>query len=292
MSSAVNVTTEPFQLTAADGRRIVGDIDTPDGPVAGRGIIMPAFGLTRLDLLAASYYLLANGFEVVRFDPTCHVGDSDGDIEDFRLSKFAKDIDTVLSRFADRDTSVIGISLSSRPAFRVLAGHVLKSVFLLSPVVNTRQTLMEVSGEDLVGKFIDGTLPAVYSILGIGVKRTFCQDCLDGGFSSLESALVDSAGMHTPTCLIVGSEDRWVAIDEVAQVAQAMSQCRLVKLEGANHQMFRSPVIFQVYLTALLREMYATYGLQGELEVPRFAEVVRYVNAFKRARQAAEAVCD
>ncbi|MDE2324407.1 MAG: hypothetical protein KGL51_07010 [Betaproteobacteria bacterium] len=292
MSVTIDSATQPLQLLSTEGRLIRADIDTPIGrPSVGRCILLPAFGLTKLDLHAASCYLLANGFEVVRFDPTCHVGASDGEVADFRLGQLAEDIDRVVDRFAGPKTCVVGISLSSRTALRMLSRHDLQGIFFLSPVVNTRQTLFEVCGEDLIGQYLDGTAPDTYSILGMTVNRSFCRDCVEQDFASLESTLVDAAALDVPTKLIVGSQDRWVAIEEVEQVAAVMPDCELVTLDGANHQMFRSPVIFQAYLGALLQEMCVAYGVRSAPYVPRFAEVVRYVNSVKRERRATEAVC-
>lgn len=286
MITASELITEPFSLPAAGGGTMRGEIDRAAGGAVARCILLPAFGLTSLDLLALAYYLLCNGFEVVRFDPTCHVGTSDGEVIDFRLGQLAADIDRVVEVHADRDTSVIGISLSSRAAFRALARHMLRGVFFLSPVVNTRQTLFEVCSEDLVGKYLDRSLPELYSILGLTVNREFCGDCLDQNLASLNGTLTDAASIAVPTCLIVGSEDRWVATDEVERVAAVMPTARMVTISGANHQMFKSPVIFQSYIATLLREMFSLYDLVGEPIVPRFADVVRYINGVKRESKA------
>ncbi len=292
VGTGVEAAHRSFTLGGNAGRMIHGDIDTPAGVVAGRCILLPAFGLTKLDLLVMAYYLLVNGFEVVRFDPTCHVGESDGDVGDFRLGTLAHDVERVVERYADADTAVVGISLSSRAAFRALADVGLKGLFLLSPVVHTRQTLFEVCGEDLIGQHLDDSAPEVYSILDMTVARAFCEDCVVGRFDSLASTQDDARRVVAPTCLIVGSQDRWVAPEDVAQVADVMPTCRLVTLDGANHQMFRSPVMFQAYLAALLQGLCSAYGLAGEPVLPRFAEVVRYVNADKRQRRDAEALCD
>ncbi len=271
-----------FQLVTPEGRGIRGQIDMPFIQKVGRCILLPAFGLTMQDLNAATYYLLINGFEVVRFDPSCHVGISDGHVADFKLSQFATDIGAVIGSLADRQTSLVSISLSCRPALRVMSKFALKGLFLLSPVVNTRQTLLEVCGEDLIGQYLEGTSPDSYSILGMSVKRAFCQDCVEKEFDSLSSTLMEASSIETPTCLIVGSDDRWVAIEEVERLAKVMPLCALRRLDGANHQMFRSPIIFQAYLRALLHELFVAYEVQGEPDLPRFSEVVRFVNGIKR----------
>ncbi|MGC4059459.1 MAG: hypothetical protein QM749_00825 [Aquabacterium sp.] len=288
---ALEVTSNPFQLSTAEGQSIKGQIDTPLAGVIGRCILLPAFGLTTQDLNAMSYYLLINGFEVIRFDPTCHVGISDGEVAHFKLSQFAADIETVVNSLANRQTCVISISLSCRPALRVIAKAALKGLFLLSPVVNARQTLHEVCGEDLIGQYLDGTAPASYSILGMTVARAFCKDCVEKEFDSLASTLMEASSIETPTRVIAGSEDRWVALEEVAQLAAAMPSCKLIKLDGANHQMFRSPVIFQAYLKVLLHELFIAYEVQSEPDLPRFSEVVRYINGIKREQKAAAAIC-
>jgi pimeloyl-ACP methyl ester carboxylesterase len=281
MLTTSDIITEPFRIQAADGATIECEIDRPHSGSIGRCILLPAFGLTKLDFTTPAYYLLNNGFEVIRFDPTHHVGASDGEIADFTMTRLAADIGAVLDRCATPSTIVVSISLSSRAAFRALADRELRGLFLLSPVVNTRHTLLEVAGEDLISLYREGRLPEVYEILGFGVKSTFCKDCIDGNFADLRSTIVDVARLAAPTTFIVGSHDQWVDIEEVNQVAASLPRSRIIPISGANHQMFRSPTIIQSYLSTLLGALYEQLGLSGAPDVPRFQDVIRFVSKRK-----------
>jgi acyl transferase len=270
-----------FSLDNARGMRIHGSVDRPACAPVGRCVLLPAFGLSQLDLLTPAYYLLANGFEVIRFDPTCHVGESEGEIADFTLSGLAEDIRTVADAYADADTSIVAISLSSRPALRALQNRPLEGLFMVSPVVNTRQTLLAVSGEDLIGRELAGENPSSYRILGFEVKRSFCKDCIGQDFSDLDGTLTDVGGIACPTYYIVGSDDRWVDAGEVRLVAEAARDPRLVRVEGANHQIFRSPVVFQACMSALVQALSAHYELSRPPIIPQFRDVIAFVNGAK-----------
>jgi pimeloyl-ACP methyl ester carboxylesterase len=287
MLTTAEIITESFQITDAHGAAIECEIDRPRAGAVGRCILLPAFGLTKLDLIAPAYYLLSNGFEVVRFDPTHHVGNSTGGIADFTMSRLTADIATVLDRLATPDTVVVSISLSSRAAYRALAGRKLRGLFLLSPVVNMRHTLREVTGEDLIASYHEGTLPESKDILGFEVKKPFCRDCVEAGFAELKGTLAEVGRLALPCWFIVGTHDQWVELDEVKQVASAMRGARLVPITGANHQMFRSPVIIQSYLAALLAGLHELLALPGEPAVPAFRDVIRFVSGLKKARTSA-----
>lgn len=272
---------EIFHVRSSTGATIVCERERPATAPIGRCILAPAFGVTRLDLLSVSYALLCNGFEVVRFDLTNHVGDSDGQIVDFTMGQMAADIRAVVGA-EQPDASLVAISLSGRAALRALDRTRLKGLFLLSPVVNTRHTLFAVSGEDLIGKFLAGTLGETATILGFEVKRAFCQECLESQFADLGSTITDANRVQTPTWLITGSADRWVNFDEVVTVAAAAPSLQVVSVTGANHQMFRSPVVLQAYTTKLLQELYRAYCMEAPPTVPRFRDVVRFVDAKKK----------
>ena len=271
----------PFSLTLEGGQTLRGSIDRLAADPVARVVLIPAFGLSMLDLLTPAYYLLVNGFEVVRFDPTCHVGTSDGEIGDFTLGGMADDIAAVLEAYADEATAVVSISLSSRAAFRALGSAQVRGTVFLSPVVHTQRTLLEVCGDDLIGDYLSDRSPDDYTILGLTVKKSFCADCVDGGFADLQGALDDASRLRMPCSFIAGSTDRWVDIAEVEQIAAAIPQARVKPLTGANHQMFRSPVILKSYLGAALAELFALYGLAGEPSVPAFRDVIQFVNQSK-----------
>jgi acyl transferase len=249
--------------------------------------VAPAFGLSALDLSTAAYYLLCNGFEVVRFDPTHHVGASDGEIFDFTMTRFDSDLACVLERYAPPTTAVIAISLSSRCSLRALAGRKLAGVIMMSPVVNTRRTLHAVTGEDLIGMHIEGTLGTTYNVLGFVVGEPYILDCVAAGFTDLKSSIAEAARITAPTWMIAGSHDQWVELDEVKQVAGALRNCKLVPLSGANHQMFRSPTMLHVYLQAMLGSLFEAFAIAGAPVVPAFKDVVRFVSQFKRSAAAA-----
>ena len=55
-------------------------------------IIPPAYGETKKDSLKISYFLVKAGFNILRFDATNHVGESDGDMLDANLECMKDDL--------------------------------------------------------------------------------------------------------------------------------------------------------------------------------------------------------
>lgn len=287
-----DLTSTSFELPSPGGGTVRGEIDRPAGPVHGRCVLVPAFGLSMLDLLVPAYSLLANGFEVVRFDPTHHVGVSDGGIAGFTLGGLTGDLAAVLDAHGDGRTSLVSISLSARAALRVLTRRSLFAAFFLSPVVNVRRTLREVCGEDLIALYQRPEHPDRYTILGLEVGDGFCADCLDLDLTDLDGTVADARAVTTPAVVVAGSADRWVDIGEVQKVVAALPSGRVAPVAGATHQMFRSPVVLSAYLEVLLQELFTAHGLDGRPVVPPFRELVRLVPGRRAAAAARPEVAD
>jgi len=250
----------------------------------GRCILVPPFGMSSLDLTSSAYYLIRNGFEVVKFDLCSHVGDSDGEMEDFTLSSMAEDVDLVLDKYATPSTSVICYSLSSRSAYRVLHKHNLFSAIFMSPVVNAHETIAHAAEEDAIGAQINGNAKPMYTVIGFDVKQEFCRDCVDSGFDALDGAIADARQIKFPTRFIIGNEDAWVERHEVAELVGQLSDARLISIPGGNHQLFRSPVMFQAFHKVMLGELSSLYGKNKAFQLPNLKDVVRFVSRTTQLR--------
>lgn len=282
-----------FTIYNDRGQRIKGEIFKPTGKILGRCVLIPPFGMSSLDLTSSTYYLLRNQFEVVKFDLSSHVGESDGEIADFTLSGMASDIDLVLKAYATPQTAIIGFSLSSRSAYRVLHKHELFCALFLSPVVNARETIKHAAEEDAIGAQMLGQAKDYYQVIGFKVKREFCRDCVDSGFADLENAINDAKNITFPARFVIGTEDAWVDLNEVTALVSRVRRASVLTIPGGNHQLFRSPVMFQAFHKVMLYELATLYGHDVPLQLPYLKEVVRFVahiNQLKRTQSAKEEV--
>jgi hypothetical protein len=275
---------ENFVLYNGKGQKLKGEVFKPAGEILGRCVLVPPFGMSSLNLTSSAYYLLRNQFEVIKFDLTSHVGESDGSIADFTLFDMASDIDLVLRTYATPQTSVVSFSLSSRAAFRVLHKHDLLGTFFLSPVVNVRETIRHVVKEDAIGAQIEGKAKDYYSVLGFDVKQEFCRDCVDSGFADLGGAIADAKDITFPAFIVIGAEDSWVDIREVALLAARLPHGRVLPISGGNHQLFRSPVMFHAFHKTLLIELTALYGQDIPVQMPDLREAVRFMSHINQLR--------
>lgn len=275
------VDTRNFELQY-EQLRINCRLDTPPGQVAGRCILVPPFGFSILDLNVAAYYLLLNSFEVLRFDPTNHAGTSQGKMADFTLSGLVSELETVIEQSENSDAAVISFSITTRAAFRALRNRAVRGFIALSPVVNLRETLAIATGKDQIGLYRDHAAPPVYQLIGFDINSDdFTRDCIEHEFEDLDGTVRDAAQLKAPTSLIVGTNDRSLKVADVERVAESIETHRLVTLPGANHQLFRSPIVQNVYFTALLEELHALFGREQRPVIPMFKDIIRFVQAIR-----------
>ena len=84
-----------------NGQQIHAYHDRPEGAEATElpvVVISPGYGETKRDYLTLAYYFAGNGFQVVRYDHTNHVGESDGSHYQVSLSSMKEDFQT-MTRF-------------------------------------------------------------------------------------------------------------------------------------------------------------------------------------------------
>jgi hypothetical protein len=61
-----------------------------------------------------------------------------------------------------------------------------------------------------------------------------------------------------------------------------MVAAHVARMEGANHQMFRSPVVLLTYITALLTRILELYSIADAPVIPPFRDLVQFVNRQRR----------
>ena len=260
-------------------------------------VMGPKFGETKKGNLELAYSLAANGLNVLRFDHTCHVGESDGNRLDFTLQTAVEDIlatlDYLRKHHGVASAGVIGNSLSARTALRAAALDARVSFFIsVVGVVNFRRTIVAVNGEDTLGAYLDGRKRGVDDVLGFEVDfERFLEAVFANNLQGLDGTIEDARRLKVPAVFFAAGDDVWVELDDVRAVAAALPGARLHVTEGVMHdvrenpeagaQLFREIVATAVQLAYGSRERPATLRAVPKTEVLKQNRIER-----NRLRQA------
>ncbi len=196
------------------------DIDLATLPTV---IIAPGYGETKRDYLALAYYFVSNGFHVIRYDHTNHVGESDGDHHDISLTSMKEDFQSVTQYVASQwpMQPIVGVaaSLASRTAIKAEAEYPRLALLVsLMGIVDVQQSLATVHQEDLFAGYVEGKFPDSANVLGFNVSSDFLQDGLEKNFSTLASTVCDIESLSTPVIVVSAGNDAWVDYQAVQEV--------------------------------------------------------------------------
>lgn len=212
-------------------------------------IIVPPYGKTKSSNLILAYYLAINGFQVIRYDNTNHVGESEGTMLLTSLSQMKEDlrsaVDFVENKFGASLLTLVSSSLGVRVALKEAAED--KRIELLISilgVVNLQGTLQAIYREDGVKEALSGVSLGLRDILGFQVNADhFLKDAIDGNFHTLHTSLQDAAKLSIPTVFLVADKDPWVSPDEVRMVFDRIptQQKEFYVLPDAMHELYENP---------------------------------------------------
>lgn len=263
-------------------------------PNAPTVIIAPGYGETKKEHIALAYHLAANGFRVLRYDHSNHVGESEGDIRHSTLSRMQQDL-TCLLDFAEQTwptspLAVITTSLAGRVALKTVSQeHRVKLLILLTGVMDVQATLRAVHQEDLVGDFVRGIRRGVINMLGFNIDADgWLADAVRNGYADLRATVRDAEQTTTPIVSFCAEHDAWVDLESVKTVHATLrsDRNRLYVIPEALHRLNENPrkaraVFRQVVACCVehLTDAHATQdiqqpsqreiGLQGRLERER-----------------------
>ncbi|AJM77596.1 hypothetical protein C5C66_05710 [Rathayibacter toxicus] len=262
---------------SVDGQKISLLVDEPtESSFRGEVVIAPVFGGTARSMFAFSRAFNLNGFRTVRLDFRNHVGNSDGEMADARLSGQVEDVRKVCDAYPD--ATLLGVSLSARPAIRAVAqGAPVSGITLITPVVNLQATLLEVVGKDYCDTDF-ALLPESVKVIDYEVNNTFIHDARAHNLVSFESTLSDLVHAQELT-LVAGDADPWVSIQDVqqaaAQIARSGTKHGLVEVHAAAHKLNRNPAITMRYVSEAVRDCLEKRGVDGRKAlVPTFDDLL------------------
>ena len=280
-ASAIISTQVECRNTAGQRIAIYHDAPRHAGPRTPLVIIAPGYGETKKEYVTMSYFLAGNGFQVLRYDHTNHVGESEGDILDATLTGMEHDLGAVLD-FAERTWGaerivVVATSLAGRVAFKRAAcdGRV-GLLCLLTGVVDVQATLLAVHQEDLILAFLRGVRRGPLNVLGFNVDADrFLGDAIKAGYATLNSTIQDALRIRTPTIFFAAEHDAWVNLESLKQVTAALGEhaANLFLIPEALHRLHENPrkarVVFRQLVTCCLKRLAPQMPARGILEPSR-----------------------
>lgn len=226
------VSSSRLTIKKGNGQRISAYHDQPmeenstEGPVV---VLAPGYGETKRDYLTLAYYFASNGFHVVRYDHTNHIGESDGLHYQISLSSMKDDFQTVTRyvRATWPHAAIIGVaaSLASRVALKAEAAcPSLSLLIMLMSIVNVQRSAATVHQEDLFAAYGNEQCPDSANFLGFNVGNQFLGDALANKFVTLEDTLIDAESLTSPVILVSAEKDAWVAPDDLHAFRNALGR--------------------------------------------------------------------
>ncbi|MFI5336204.1 MAG: methyltransferase domain-containing protein [Opitutales bacterium] len=220
-----------------------------NGDLRGRPwvVVAPKYGETKKNNLQTAYYLAANGVNVLRFDMSNHVGESEGRMPLFTIPGAVDDIIGVFD-YLERELGVaraglLANSLSARMAIRATALDP-RIAYLVSlvGVVHVQRTLTVVYQEDVVANFVAGKRWGVNDVLGFDIDfENFLGTLVASGLHTLEGTAADLAAIAVPVAFLSAQKDAWVDLAEVQQVVARARRCEFRQIKDAMHEVRENP---------------------------------------------------
>lgn len=219
------------------------------GDLRGRPwvVVAPKYGETKKNNLQLAYNLAANGLNVLRFDQTNHVGESEGRMQDFSLPGVVDDIagcyDYLAHHGYAREAILVSNSLSARCAIRAAAvdSRVSRLISVVG-VVNMQHTLREVYREDIFGTYLEGRHWGLTDILGFDINgEIFLGTAVKARMHDLDGTIEDIAKLRVPLVYFFAVNDAWVDYHDVVKATENQPLAKLVAVEGAMHEVRENP---------------------------------------------------
>ena len=165
-------------------------------------ILAPRYGETKKNNLQISYFLAANGFKVLRFDQSNHIGESDGTMDQFTLENAAEDIicivDYVERHLSPTEIILLTLSLSSRCGMRACAkdSRIARYISIVG-MVDMDSTLQAIYKRDFFGELTSGAEWRMVDILGFEIDGAHFHDSLvQSRMKDLQGTLQDLSLIH------------------------------------------------------------------------------------------------
>ncbi|HKT33669.1 MAG TPA: alpha/beta fold hydrolase [Nitrospira sp.] len=215
-SMAAPIVSVPRECRNARGQTIaitddhLSQLTDPNCPTV---VVAPGYGQTASDYTSLAYYLAQQRFRVLRYDPTNHLGNSEGELQQTTLRSMQHDLEKVIEfmrqTWPQAPVVVIASDLAARAALKMAAhARPLDLLLLVNPTIDVASLLMAVHGHDLIADYQFGLRRGVCNLLGLNVNvDQFVGDLVAGRCGDLESTLEDLRLTRSPLCIATSPAD-------------------------------------------------------------------------------------
>lgn len=298
-----DITSRLITFAGAKGLQIVAYIDEgPESRWNERFVVLaPRYGETKKNNLQLAYTLAANGFKVLRFDHTNHIGESDGTMDQFTLSGAASDIlkavGYVDAFFEPSEIVLVTLSLSCRSGLRACATDSRISRFIsVVGMVDMDSTLQAIYKRDFFGELTVGADWRYVDILGFEIDgKHFHDDLLESNMKSLQGSIVDASGLTIPILHLSAENDLWVKQEDVDQVYTKCASASIRTIPAVGHEINENNEAVMFAFSEIIR--FSAEGLeradsqkiqspnkkmlvqQNKLERGRLQEIVKFTDS-------------
>ncbi len=284
-----NLVSSLMECRNQKGHHIALYYDRPQKPLRPGSplvIIAPGFGETKADYIPLAYGLACNGFHVLRYDHTDHVGESQGEMSQTTLSAMKQDLVTIL-QFAEHtwpasSIVLIAAGLAGRVALKSVSQKIrLHLLILLNSILDLKATLDAVHQEDVIQTFLTREPFQMGTVLGWNVDtRPWLTDALQGGFVGLDSTVRDAEKIQIPTVMYAAEADPsapYTAVNDLQAALGSYARHTYV-LPGACHHLLedagKDRAIYRQVVSDCLEHCFPLTPKKG-VRIPSLREIKR-----------------
>lgn len=271
-AEGARLVSEFLEYRNEQGQRIAMYHDHPREPLPPGSpivIVSPGYGETKKDYIPLAYHLASNGFHVLRYDHTNHVGESDGEIRDSTLSRMKQDLSALLNyadyRWPASPVAVVAANLAGRVALKVAAeDQRVRLLILLAGVIDVQATLQTLHQEDLISTYVRGARRGMAMFLGFNLDADkWLGDATKSGYADLRTTIRDAERIHIPVILFTAEQDDWVRVRSIKEVQTALREhsIRWSLIPEPPHRLHEHPSkarsVFRRLSTCCLEQFYS-----------------------------------
>jgi hypothetical protein len=257
----------------------------------GNVLLIPPYAVNSHEYFLFSYYLLANGFNVLRFDGINNVGFSSGTIEHYTLGQLEADLSLVVDTFFNTgeifETDDLHLIMASQSlSFPVALKYSLRNdrvsrIISVVGVVNVKDTverIMERSLDCYVTRLPGAPLHG--RIFGhLTAAQRFVDDAIKNSYFRLSDMISCFQKLRRPVYMVSSKTDEYVQFDDVIKCKDYIEVMgRLVVVDDVSHMIGRS-LFTAKSLAKLTVEFAAANSVEDHtLEFPRLTDAVRFAS--------------
>lgn len=242
------IASELISYKNRNGKTIVGYLDRSDKNNRDFIVIPPAFGETKRDALKLSYFLAKNGFSVIRYDATDHIGESQGEMTDATFDTMKLDLisalDFIQSCFNVSRTGVAGTSLGIRVAIKAAAeDQRIGCICGIVPIVDLRTSITAIYHQDIIGEIMDNRYSGktIDDIMGFEVSIDFALSAIKDSYHDLDSTRRDMDKISVPVAFLSAENDPWINAGDARSLCDGITGREFVLIPAAMHQINENP---------------------------------------------------